>query len=578
MEPALQRAFDLSRTGSLPAAIAAVRKYLAIKPASLEALNLLGLLLTQSGELDLAEAQLRRAVELAPNSPQAHNNLAHILLQRRRFAESARFATRAVEINPGYAFGYLTLSCALASAQDSLGAIEAARRGLSLEPDSPQHTRNLVIALDASGRFDEALRAAEAAHARFPTDAPLHSMLLMFLNYTDRPDIAEVHRRFGELHPASPPPPLSVPDPDRPLRVGFLSSDLRTHSVGFFIDALLSHAPTWVSTHCFSQVAAPKDPMAQRFRAAATTWREVGHVDDATLAAVLREAKLDILVDLMGHTGGNRLPVLAGRPAPIALTAIGYPNTTGFGAIDYRLVDSITDPPGLESLCTESLLRVDPCFLCYRPPDDAPAPSMPAPDQPITFGSFNAPAKIGPRTAALWAGVLQAVPGSRLVLKSKDLSESCARDAVRDRLQAAGVDRDRIEFLPAAATIAEHLALYSRVHLALDTVPYNGTTTTCEALWMGVPVVTLMGDRHAARVGASLLRAVGREAWVADSAEDYVRIAAGLARASDELGRERATLRAEIASTALCDARAYATRVYGALREVWRRRCNGKEK
>lgn len=170
------------------------------------------------------------------------------------------------------------------------------------------------------------------------------------------------------------------------------------------------------------------------------------------------------------------------------------------------------------------------------------------------------------------------MPGSRLVLKSKDLSESCARDAVRDRLQAAGVDRDRIEFLPAAATIAEHLALYSRVHLALDTVPYNGTTTTCEALWMGVPVVTLMGDRHAARVGASLLRAVGREAWVADSAEDYVRIAAGLARASDELGRERATLRAEIASTALCDARAYATRVYGALREVWRRRCNGKEK
>jgi predicted O-linked N-acetylglucosamine transferase (SPINDLY family) len=293
----------------------------------------------------------------------------------------------------------------------------------------------------------------------------------------------------------------------------------------------------------------------------------------ATVEALVRRRGIDVLLELGGHSGEPRLLALAGKPAPVIVTAIGYPNTTGLPAVDWRVVDAITDPPGSERLCTERLLRLDPCFLCYTPPEHAPEPAMPAADAPVTFGSFNNAAKIGPASIALWARVLQAVPGSRLLLKSQTLSDATGRARIERRFAEAGVDASRLELIAYSKTREEHLALYGRVHVALDTTPYNGTTTTCEALWMGVPVVATLGDRHAARVSASLLHAAGHPELVATDADAFVALAAKLAQDRARLTTLRSGLRDTLRASPLCDAPAYAARFHDAIRACWRQWC-----
>jgi predicted O-linked N-acetylglucosamine transferase (SPINDLY family) len=291
-------------------------------------------------------------------------------------------------------------------------------------------------------------------------------------------------------------------------------------------------------------------------------------LDDAALDALVRRERVDALLELNGHTGDNRLPALARKPAPLLVTAIGYPDTTGVPAIDLRLVDSTTDPPGAEAACTERLLRLDPCFLCYTPPDEAPAPAPPPETAAPTFGSFNNASKLVPRTVALWAKVLRAAPGSRLLLKSIGLEDASIRAAVTRRFAAEGIDASRLELRDARLDRAEHLALYGQVHVALDPTPYNGTTTTCEALWMGVPVVTLPGVRHASRVSASLLGAAGFPQWIAADEATFVRLATGLAADRPALAALRTSMRDTLRASPLLDAPAYARRLFGRLAEL----------
>jgi predicted O-linked N-acetylglucosamine transferase (SPINDLY family) len=255
------------------------------------------------------------------------------------------------------------------------------------------------------------------------------------------------------------------------------------------------------------------------------------------------------------------------------VTAIGYPNTTGHPCVDARVVDSITDPPGTDHRCTERLLRLDPCFLCYAPPEDAPHPSMPDPGSPVTFGSFNETKKVRAESVALWAGALRELPDSRLVIKARSAAEPTVRASLLGRFASAGIDPARVEILPFAADTRSHLAMYSRVHVGLDPTPYNGTTTTCEALWMGVPVVTLTGDRHASRVGTSLLHAIGMAEWCAATPADFTRIAVGLARDPGRLASLRGSLRDTVRRSPLADGPAYGRRFHAAIRECWREWC-----
>lgn len=579
-ELAIQRALEDARQGRLPQALAAVRSLVQRKPKDMHVAQVLGLLLAQSGELEQARHHLSRAVALEPRAPGYRNNLANVLLQMGRDRDAAEQLAKAIELDPTYARAYLGLANARLRLRDTRGAIEVAERGLRLQPLWPELTMALMSSLEATGHIDEAIRRGRAALAAHPKHLLLWSQVLMLTNYTsqDSQEISALHRDFGAAMGPAPTAPTFDRTPTRRLRIGFLSADFRTHSVAYFAAPLLqglqaTTADAGYDAVTFSLTSTPDDPMTQALRAKADEWHDVGLADDAALDRMIRDANIDVLIELGGHFGGNRLGAVARKPAPLIVTAIGYPNTTGLAAVDLRLVDAITDPPGSESLTTEKLLRLDPSFLCYTPPIDAPEPRDPAPDLPFTFGSFNAIAKIGDACCELWARAMHAVPDARLLLKTKALADDAAREALLARLTRAGISTDRVELIPSTATVAEHLALYERMHVALDTFPYHGTTTTCEALWMGVPVVSCVGDRHASRVGKSVLTNAGAAECVAAEAAQFAAICARFAQYRDQLHTLRTSLRQRMSASPLTDTRAYQTRFLAAIRAAWSDRC-----
>ena len=304
-------------------------------------------------------------------------------------------------------------------------------------------------------------------------------------------------------------------------------------------------------------------------------WLVTVGLSDDDLAERIRTDGIDILVDLAGHTAKNRLGVFARKPAPVQVTWLGYPNTTGLKAIDYRLVDAVTDPVGqADAWASESLVRLEGGFLCYAGSKDAPEPTMPPclTTGTVTFGSFNNPAKLSEATLDTWARLLARLPQARLLLKGNPFADAATRALFLSRLSERGVAAERVELVAWLPSEATHLALYNRVDVALDPFPYNGTTTTCEALWMGVPVVTLRGDRHAGRVGASLLTQVGLTDWIAGSVEEYLQIAATLAGNPQHLNDLRRTLRPRLAASPLCDGRAFARKIEATYRTMWQLR------
>lgn len=496
---------------------------------------------------------------------------------------------------------------------DAIVELEAALR---LDPDDTQAHMALTNALLSIGRLGEARRQCEQVLARQPDLAAAHSFngfalvqqghvaesmasferaadcdttpdahlsnLLFAANYRDDRDAAalgELHRRFGATVRVEPLPAPRLgrdrtADPDRRLRVGYVSPDLRAHSVAAFFEPLLTaHDRDAVEPVCYANL--PKaDAVTERFKQQAALWRDVDGLEPHELAELIREDRIDILVDLAGHTARNSLRAFAYKPAPVQATYIGYPNSTGLAAIDYRLVDGITDPPGDgDDHYVERLLRLPRCFLAYGPIPTAPAvQSLPAAEAGhVTFGSFNTIPKLTPSAVRLWARVLAAVPGSRLLLKALSLGDPETRERMLSLFAAEGIERSRIDLLAYVRGQAEHLALYSRIDIALDSFPYNGTTTTCEALWMGVPVIALRGERHAGRVGASLLSAAGLEELVAESEDDYVARAQALAEDLPRLASLRQALRRRLEDSPLCDAAALARAVEAAYRGMWQR-------
>ncbi|MFT3683538.1 MAG: hypothetical protein QM783_01220 [Phycisphaerales bacterium] len=373
--------------------------------------------------------------------------------------------------------------------------------------------------------------------------------------------------------------------------MAFVCDNFAAHSVAHFLTAPLKHLDragfeVWgVSTNAIEDsTTAALSAMCDRFV-------RLPGVTPLDLAARLRAESVDIAVDLNGLTAGHRLAAFAARPAPLAATWLAYPSTTGLTSIDLRIVDSITDPPGSGAgegngaITTESLVRIDPCFVCFTPLYDehaaaaAAAPVEPSMRDHVAFACFNNAAKITDRALGVWARVLERVPRSRLLIKGRGLASERARASLAARAQNAGLDPARVQVLPETATVAEHLEAYRRVDIQLDTFPYNGTTTTCESLLMGVPVVTLQGEggkqegRHASRVGASLLTAAGLYEQVATNTDQYVAAAARLALESDALARTRLGLRDRLLASALCDAPAFAGRFGSALRTAWLKRC-----
>jgi predicted O-linked N-acetylglucosamine transferase (SPINDLY family) len=601
--------------GQLAEAEALYTRILAVAPDHAGCLHRLGGLALETGRHDLAIALIGRAMAIDDREPVYPNTLGNVLYAQGRLDEAAAQYRRALALKPDYAGALYNLGNVLQAQGRAAAALAAFEQVLALKPDHAETLNNLAAVLLDLGRPDEAVaRAGQAlalqpglaealntqgrglqelgrldeAVARYrqairlrPDYAEAHSNLLMTLNYLpDLPaaGLAGEHARFGDRFqrglPARP-LPANLREPERRLRVGYVSGDFRDHVVGHFVEPLFAaHDRSRIAVHGYSETLRP-DAVTRRLRGLAEGWRDTAGLDPETLAGQIRADGIDILVDLAGHSAFNRLPVFARRPAPVQVTWLGYPATTGLSAIDYRLVDAVTDPPGAaDRLASETLVRLGPGFLCYRPPP-APEPGPPPLDRNgfVTFGSFNNLNKVNDRVIALWAALLHREATARLLLKSRQLACGSVREALRRAFAGHGIGDGRLELLGWTPAASGHLETYRRIDLALDPFPYNGTTTTCEALWMGVPVVTLAGDRHAARVGASLLGQLGLDGLVAGDAAGYVAIAASLAGDPERLAGLRATLRDRMRAAPLCDAPGFARRIEAAYREMWRRWC-----
>ena len=556
-----------------------------------------GLALRALGRTAEALDAFAQARAIAPTLAEAHHQEGNALKALGRFAEAAAALREAARLAPREAAIWLNLGVAALETGATAEAITAFRQAIALEPARPEAHNILGHALFVSGRCDEARAAFEAALRIRPDFAPAldnlgrlckatgqlaeavahfraalaakpapgtHSNLLLALNYLPDAKPAEVfaeHRRWNALY-AAPLAPKQSParklaPVQRPLRVGYVSPDFTHHAVAYFIEPILAaHDRTRVEVFCYANVRVP-DATTARLRTLADHWRDIAQLDDDAAAACIRQDEIDLLVDLAGHTAHHRLQVFARRPAPVQATWIGYPNTTGLDAIDYRLTDEICDPPGqTETWHSEKLVRLPSTFSCYQP--DAAAPELNAlpavASGRITFGCFNNFAKITPEVIALWGQLIRQLPDAQLLLKSRGLEDPATAARIRAAFADAGVDGARLALNGKELSVHDHLQLYHGVDIGLDPFPYNGTTTTCEALWMGVPVITLAGNVHAARVGASLMSHVGLPDLIATTPDDYVAKAAALARDLPRLGTIRQTLRETMRRSPLCDA------------------------
>jgi len=531
--------------------------------------------------LDQAAACYRQALQLAPRLANAHNNLGNALSQLGQLDEALACYRQAIDEAPDFAEAHFNLSSVLRDLGQFDAAEAACQNALRLKPDFAKAYNNLGILRSALGQLDTAVDCYRRAIELQPDNSEFYSNFLLADHYRSSATLAELaadHAEYDRRHAASLrtswQPHSNTRDPQRRLRWGFVSSDLGQHPVGVFLVRVLENLDRQqCEVFCYSE-RLKADALTDRIHAASTGWRDVFGLTDERLAEQIRADQIDILFDLAGHTAKNRLLVFARKPAPIQITWLGYVGTTGLQAMDYLLADRHEVPPQAESYYVERVLRLPDGYVCFDPPADAP-PVGPLPAKRagrFTFGSFNNPAKINSQVLAAWADVLRQVPHSRLLLKYRGLDSDAVGQRLRRSLAEQEVDPQRLELAgwsPRAAT----LAAYGEVDLALDTFPYGGGLTTCEALWMGVPVVTFPGETFASRHALSHLSAAGLTETIAHDRGDYVRLAVTLANDLPRLAALRSGLRERVAASPLCDGPRFVQHLTALLREAWHRWC-----
>lgn len=571
-----------------------------------------------------------QAIRLQPGYAQAHSNLGSALYGLQRYAESAEQSRIAIRLQPDSAGAYVNLSNALMELGDSEEALNCLQQALRIRPNLAQAHYNLANVFCRGKRFDEAVASyqqaiqcnpnyaeaynnlgnilkeqgrideAIACHREAlrcqPNFMAAHSNLLMDLNYS--PNV-EVDSLFAEhlqwarsqcqsqnLSNESEKPEASATDlykPQRrcdnnpisnrplPLRVGYVSPDFKGHPVAAFVGPILAaHDPEQVEVFCYSHVQQP-DAITARLQGRVQNWRNILSLSDEEAARLIEADDIDILVDLAGHSGDNRLGIFMRKPALVQVTYLGYPNTTGLAEMDYFLTDAVADPPGEPARYTERLWRLPGCFCCYEPQEIAPDVSSPPASQgaPFTFGSLHNLAKLNGRVLDLWCLILDAVPSSRLLICRDTLTPHTAA-YFRAQLAQRGIAEDRYELRNPGETDSSYLCHYADIDVTLDVFPWSGHATTCESLWMGVPVLTLRGDRHAGRMAASVLTCLGLTEWIAETEHDYVALAVQWANRRAELARFRAVNRERMRRSALCDGKAFTRGLEAAYRQMAR--------
>ncbi|KAL2503047.1 putative UDP-N-acetylglucosamine--peptide N-acetylglucosaminyltransferase SPINDLY [Forsythia ovata] len=522
-------------------------------PHCAEACNNLGVIYKDRDNLDRAVECYQMALSIKPNFSQSLNNLGVVYTVQGKMDAAASMIEKAIAANPTYAEAYNNLGVLYRDAGNIDLAIDAYEQCLKIDPDSRNAGQNRLLAMN-------------------------------YINEGNDDKLYEAHRDWGRRFMRLFPQYKSwdnTKDPERPIVIGYVSPDYFTHSVSYFIEApLFYHDYANYKVVVYSAVL-KADAKTNRFRDGVLkkggTWRDIYGIDEKKVASMVREDKVDILVELTGHTANNKLGMMACRPAPVQVTWIGYPNTTGLPTVDYRITDALADPPDTKQKHVEELVRLPRSFLCYTPSPEAglvsPTPALS--NGFVTFGSFNNLAKITPKVLQVWARILCAVPNSRLIVKCKPFSCDSLRQQLLSTLEKLGLESQRVDLLPLILLNHDHMQTYSLMDISLDTFPYAGTTTTCESLYMGVPCLTMGGAVHAHNVGVSLLTTVGLSKLVAKNEDEYVQLALQLASDISALSSLRMKLRDLMLKSPLCDGSKFTQGLESTYRHVWRRYCKG---
>lgn len=574
--------FNLGRVQSLladrQAAELSYRQCLALQPRHFQAWTNLGVVLRAKGEPQEAIECYRRAAEIEPENVRAYTNLAQILIEFGQSDLAIEGCERALQIDPDNPDILKCLGEAFREKKDSTSALTHLQRAMVLRPDSAGVMASLAGVYSNLGRLDEGIALYRRALQLQPANAGLHDGLLFDLCHMEtvgRDEIFQAHLAYGRQFEVSPAGVeadwKNTRDPDRRLRVGFVSGDFFAHPVASFIEPVLQALDREaIDVYAYSN-RFREDAVTERLKALLPHWQCVAGLTDDELVDVIQRDTIDILIDLSGHTAGNRLTALARKPAPLQASWIGFPSTTGLQAMDYYFADSWAAPPGLlDDYFTEHLVRL-PCIATFKNEEVAPdVNALPALcNGHITFGSFNKPQKLGPRTLSLWIRVLEAVPNSRMIFAA--MSDPVLSEAIRVRFAAAGIAPERLEFRP-NLPFQEYLALHHEVDIALDPLAFNGWTTTNHALWMGVPWITRQGDTLASRAGGgATLHHIGLDDFIADSEDDYIRLAQYWSDNMAVLAEIRKGMRERIRNSPLRKSELVARGLEQALRIVWRR-------
>jgi len=562
--------------GGSGAAISCYRQALAINPGLAVAARYLGRLLLAANRPAEALPYLRQAAAAMPRDSGLLEQLAKALRRLERWGDAVPVLAQIVALKPNDAAAEAELARGLVSGWQLRSGTAMAERAIAHDPNSAIAWLTKAEALSRRGLPADSRMAFDRAAALAPDSTHIAHCRLINLLYDDKMSAAaraDEHRRvaalWNRLTPANPSFANSR-DAVRRLRVGYVTADLRQHHpVAQFLEAILrNHDPAVTEVFLYSTFTSP-DLTTARFQSLPVTWRDLSRSDDVQAAAAIVADNIDLLIDLSGHTGGGRMGIFARRPAPIQATYLGYSHSTGLTAMDYAIVDGEVAPPGDEKLYSERLLRLSPSLFCFSAPADAPPVSARPVDRPIVFASYNNGAKLSPRTLDLWIRLLRALPAAGLRFKAAIFSDQYEIARFTSLFAAGGIDSNRLDFAALSPRPEQMLAEFAQVDIALDPITYNGATTTCLALWMGVPVVSLAGEGYAGRMGASLLKALGQPDWVAASEAEYIAIAQRLSEDRAGLQQIRARLRQQMQASPVMDGVTITRKLEALYRQAW---------
>ncbi len=568
-------------------AAACFHRAIELEPMLVDALSNLGQLLNTQQQFAEAAVLLNQAVELAPDSAAAHNNLGNALKGLGQLAAAAASYQRAMELTPGNFNAHANLGSLLQDQDDLDGAVEHYLAALAITQRLPVTAlqladiwNNLGTVMKDRSQIDDALNCLRQAISLAPIHLTAYSNLLYSLYFSPEYDATAIlneHRRFNDQHArpltALAPPHANSRDPSRRLRIGYVSPDFRHHCQSYFTAPLLAaHDRQQFEIYCYSNVPRP-DAVTECLASHVDAWRDIHQLSDEQAAALIRQDQIDILVDLTMHMAHSRPLLFARKPAPVQACWLAYPGTTGLTAIDYRLTDPHLDPPGMFDHCySEQSIRLPDSFWCYQPlVSDVPVSSLPALSNGfIIFGCLNNFSKINPAVLALWTKALRAADHSRLLLLAPLGS---ARRATAEFFTQQGIDPTRITFV-SRRPLADYLRLYQQIDICLDTFPANGHTTSLDSLWMGVPVVTLVGRTAIGRGGLCQLTNLGLTDLIANTPDEFAQIAREWASDLPRLSQLRSSLRERIQASPLMDAPRFARNIEHAFRQMWQRWCD----